>query len=313
MSRYWVIAPYSSETPKIWEKVWRYDLSTGVISLGWSDLGDISALDENELRILIEDTYSESNSPGLIFGMLWNFYNNIPKGDVVIARNGRKKIAAIGTVTKTAYYDQAKNAKSVGRKNSHSHYIGVNWHEAPRDIEFDRIIFGMQALHEISESKFRDLISDIEAKNGLFFPEDVENQTQFVLERYLEDFIVSNFPHIFGDELILYKDPEEGVIGKQYATDVGDIDILAQEPDKNSFVVIELKKGRGSDKVVGQILRYMGWVGEHLCDKGQLVKGMIICRDQDVKLTYALKPVSDISVKYYRVDFSLSDTSFKKS
>jgi restriction system protein len=311
MSKYWVIAPYSSDFPEIWEKVWQYDLSTGVISLGWSELGDISSLNEDELKAKIECTYSDSSSASnaLTFSMLWNFYHSIRIGDIVIARRGRKRIAAVGDVTKTAYYDQAKNAEAVSGEGFHSNYIGVDWRNTPRDIEFDRIIFGMQAFHEISESKFKDLISDSETKGELA---DVENQTEFVLEKYLEEFIVSNFPQIFNGKLVLYKDPHENVVGQQYGTDVGDIDILAQEPDTNSLVVIELKKGRESDKVVGQILRYMGWVSEHLCSNGQSVKGMIICRDQDMKLSYALKTVNNISINYYRVDFTLSDTPFKK-
>jgi hypothetical protein len=50
-------------------------------------------------------------------------------------------------------------------------------------------------------------------------------------------------------------------------------------------VVIELKKGRPSDQVVGQVLRYMGWVKKHLCTNGQAVKGLVICRDHDPKST----------------------------
>ena len=38
-------------------------------------------------------------------------------------------------------------------------------------------------------------------------------------------------------------------------TDVGTIDILAQETSSNAFVVAELKKGREFDKVAGQVLR----------------------------------------------------------
>ena len=72
-------------------------------------------------------------------------------------------------------------------------------------------------------------------------------------------------------------------------------------------MVIELKKGRGSDKVVGQILKYMGRVDENLCEEGQRVKGIIICKEQDSKLSYALKMTTNIAVKYYRVDFQLSD------
>ncbi len=44
--------------------------------------------------------------------------------------------------------------------------------------------------------------------------------------------------------------------------------ILAVEPKTHSFVVIELKKGRPSDQVIGQVLRYMGWVKKNLCAGG---------------------------------------------
>lgn len=98
-----------------------------------------------------------------------------------------------------------------------------------------------------------------------------------------------------------------GETGQQFATDVGVIDILTQEPKTNTFVVIELKKGRESDKVVGQVLRYMGWVAENLCQEGQRVRGMIICKDCDPRMSYALKMVGGVSVKYYRMTFSLQD------
>ncbi len=71
---------------------------------------------------------------------------------------------------------------------------------------------------------------------------DVEDVTEFVLEKYLEDFIVSNFATIFQGKLVLYRDPEENVVGQQYTTDVGIIDILAIEPSTNNLIVIELKK-----------------------------------------------------------------------
>ena len=90
---------------------------------------------------------------------------------------------------------------------------------------------------------------------------------------------------------------------------MGRIDILAQEAGTNAFVVIELKKGLGVDAVVGQTLRYMGWVKENLCRDAQAVKGMIICKDSDLRLSYALKMVSNVTVKYYSVDFKLSDSS----
>ena len=136
-------------------------------------------------------------------------------------------------------------------------------------------------------------------------PETIEDPNAFVLEKYLEDFIVSNFDTIFKGKLTIYEDIE-GNDGQQYATKIGQIDILAVEPKPKSFVVIELKKGRSSDQVIGQVLRYMGWVKNNLCTSGQAVKGIVICRDPDSKLSYALEMTNNIDVRYYSVSFKLS-------
>jgi len=160
----------------------------------------------------------------------------------------------------------------------------------------------MNALYEIEETKYAELVGGREQEE-----EGVEDRTEFVLEKYLQDFIVSNFDTIFKGELVLYTDPEKPEDAEQYRTDVGYIDILAQEPATRSLVVIELKKGRESDVVVGQILKYMGWVAEKLCKEGQQVKGMVICRESDNKLSYALKMVNNVTVKYYQINFKLSD------
>jgi len=65
--------------------------------------------------------------------------------------------------------------------------------------------------------------------------------------------------------------------------------------------------GRPSDRVVGQILRYMGWVRRNLCENAQTVRGLIICRDHDPKLTYALEMINNIDVRYYSVSFKLKE------
>jgi RecB family endonuclease NucS len=45
--------------------------------------------------------------------------------------------------------------------------------------------------------------------------------------------------------------------------------------------VVELKRGRASDVVVGQALRYMGFVKEQLAEDDQTVEGAIIALDDD--------------------------------
>ena len=70
MSRYWVIAPYDSTKPQLWEKVWQYDINNKVISIGWKDLGNISNLNEKELLILINETYPQMNQGVKTFSIM---------------------------------------------------------------------------------------------------------------------------------------------------------------------------------------------------------------------------------------------------
>jgi hypothetical protein len=126
---------------------------------------------------------------------------------------------------------------------------------------------------------------------------------EFIMEKYLEDFIEANFNKIdFGAKLELYQDEES--TGRQYPTSIGNIDLLAVDRQKNEFVVIELKKGRISDVVVGQILRYMGWVKANLA-KDTGVRGIVISKEKDEKLEYALKSLPNVSLFLYTISFDL--------
>jgi RecB family endonuclease NucS len=72
------------------------------------------------------------------------------------------------------------------------------------------------------------------------------------------------------------------------------------------FVVIELKRGRSSDSAVGQVLRYIGWVNENLAKPGQRTRGIIIAKEVDDALRYAVKELENVRVLTYKVDFKLS-------
>ena len=93
--------------------------------------------------------------------------------------------------------------------------------------------------------------------------------------------------------------------GRQYPTDTGRIDILAVSKNKQELLVIELKKGRASDVVVGQILRYMGYVQEELAEEGQTVKGIIIALEDDQRIRRALAMVRNIDFYRYQISFKL--------
>lgn len=304
MTRYWIMAPFESKSAEQFEAVWRFDLTHGLVSIGWSNLGNISEMSREELSAVIEEKFPDKpqQTKGLYGNMLWSFYHEIQPGDLIVARRGRKVLAAIGQVVESAKYEPGRNP-DIG----HPGFLKVSWQDQPRDKVFPGIVFPMHTLTETTSENLRILVEGagvqsepVEAKA------EIEDPSAFVLEKYLEDFIVSNFQTIFKGDLQIYEDAD-GNNGQQYSTDIGSIDILAKETRSDSFVVIELKKGRPSDQVVGQVLRYMGWVKKNLCTGNQAVSGLVICKDEDAKLSYALEMTSNINVRYYSVSFKLKD------
>lgn len=305
MPRYWVMAPFESKPSELFNKVWRFDLDNGLISIGWHELGDVSQMTREQLSAAVALTYPDKpqQTKALYSNMLWAFYHELKPGDFIVARRGRKSLAAVGIVTNAATYDPSRNP-SV----KHPGFVKTTWQGQPRDKHFSSIVFPMHTLAEITDEQFRNLVEGSGLQAGTSeVSETVEDPSEFALEKYLEDFIVSNFDTIFKKQLLIYEDPE-GNDGQQYSTDIGSIDILATEPSSGSFVIIELKKGRPADQVVGQVLRYMGWVKKNLCTHGQGVKGLVICRDRDPKLSYALDVTSNIDIRYYSVSFKLKET-----
>jgi len=136
--------------------------------------------------------------------------------------------------------------------------------------------------------------------------EESINEQTFVLEKYLEDFLIGNWEstEIGKKYNLIYSDDGE-LLSQQYKTDIGKIDILVKEKDTNTYVVIELKRNQTSDDTVGQISRYMGWVKENLA-KNNDVKGIIIGYEKDERIYYALKSVPNVELFLYRINFTLN-------
>lgn len=126
----------------------------------------------------------------------------------------------------------------------------------------------------------------------------------FPAEAALEQFMIRNWQHLsLADEYDLYT--EDGDLGVQFNTGVGRIDILARHKQTGHWLVIELKKGRHSDQVVGQLLRYMGWIRCNKAEAGEEVRGLVIVAEADASLRYAVVPVPQVEVMLYKVNFSL--------
>ncbi len=137
-----------------------------------------------------------------------------------------------------------------------------------------------------------------------YTPAATEDNASFSLEKYLQEFIVSNWDRTpLGKTLCIHE--EDGEEAVEFSTGVGEIDILARDRANRDWVVIELKKGRSDDTVVGQILRYMGWIRKHKAGVGETVRGIIITGGASDRIKYALYASEGIDFFNYKVNFEL--------
>jgi restriction system protein len=133
----------------------------------------------------------------------------------------------------------------------------------------------------------------------------IEDPFAFAMEQHLEAFLVANWEQTeFAATFSIFEEDGEKV-GQQYQTDAGPIDILAISKDKKRLLVVELKRGRASDAVVGQILRYMGYVKGEIAEADQTVEGAIVALEDDQKLRWALAVIPSVSFYRYEVRFKL--------
>ena len=110
-----------------------------------------------------------------------------------------------------------------------------------------------------------------------------------IYEKEIEDYYVNNIKEIHSD-LEVIKQP---TYGRQFNTHIGPIDILCIDNKTKEYVVCELKRGQASDETIGQLLRYMGWVYEHLANYESSVKGILIGSDFDIKIDYSLQGIQN--------------------
>jgi len=141
--------------------------------------------------------------------------------------------------------------------------------------------------------------------------EDLENIQRFGLERHLHEFLRDNWHKTsLGKEWDIYSEPGDEEAGFEYPCGVGRIDILAKHKKRSEWLVVELKRDRSSDRSVGQVLRYIGWIRKNLAKEDEKVKGMIIINQADDNIKYAVSAIPNVDLQLYKVDFKLLPVTF---
>ena len=136
--------------------------------------------------------------------------------------------------------------------------------------------------------------------------EDDIGSRKFAFERDLQNYLVQNLG-ILEPGLRLYEDEDGAFTGVEFPAGQRHIDILAVGGD-DAYVVIETKVSRAYDRVVGQILRYIGWVKENLAGEAA-VRGIIVASEISEDLILATSPVENIRLVEYEISFSLKSVS----
>ncbi len=130
-----------------------------------------------------------------------------------------------------------------------------------------------------------------------------ESTIEFAYESILRDYCAQHLT-VIESGLSLYQ--KDGGTGIEFPASGRFIDILAID-SSDGLVVFEFKLSRGHERVVGQLLRYMGWVRQHLATAEQRVRGVIIARQvtEDLRLATAGQP--NIKLMEYELSINLKD------
>lgn len=239
---------------------------------------------------------------GLSCGFLWTVSKGIQKGDIVLCPDGQ-------------------GAYRVGEVVGDYQYVpgGILPHR--RAVQWTNVSIDRNAMSEALRNSTGSIgtVSDISAYHeeiekllgGAAAPTivsndpTVEDPSAFAMEKHLEDFLVQNWAQTdLGKDYDIFQEEGE-MVGQQYQTDTGPMDVLAIRKDKKELLVVELKRGRATDVVVGQTLRYMGYVLQELAENGQTVRGVIIALEDDQRLRRALAATPNVTFYRYQVSFKL--------
>jgi len=239
---------------------------------------------------------------GLWCSFAWTICKGIQIGDIILSPDG-KGIYRIGEITGNYYYVDDGNLP---------HRRKIEWFEN----QIARSEMGQSLQNSTGSigtvSNITKYANEIESFLGTVIPADsveanllIDDSSVFALEKHLEEFLVHNWSATeLGKNYDIFQEDGE-IVGQQYPTDTGNMDILALSKDGKTLLIVELKKGRANDVVVGQVQRYMGYAIEELAEPGQTVRGCIIALDDDLRLRRTLRVATNIDFYRYKVNFSL--------
>ena len=145
--------------------------------------------------------------------------------------------------------------------------------------------------------------------------EDAEASGEFVKEQHLQQYLVNHWEQMeLSEQWEIYSDADDPEAGVEFSTGVGRPDILLTHTSEARVCILELKKGSTSDRAVGQVLRYVGWVCDHLEDLEGVsadadVEARLIGNEPSEKLEYAISVVPELTLYEYELQVTLNQSA----
>jgi restriction system protein len=241
-------------------------------------------------------------SAGLACGMLWTIAKGVRVGDVVLCPDGKGAYHTGEVVGEYEYHP----GKVLPHRRAVRWFAGrISREELSEPLRNSAGSIGTVSTITRYAEELEALLSGSRSPSSAAIEEIIEDPSVFALEKHLEDFLVENWKSTeLGKLYDIYEEDGE-LVGQQYPSDTGPIDILAISKDRKTLLVVELKKGRASDAAVGQIQRYMGYVQEELAEPTQAVRGAIIAFEDDIRVRRALSVARNIELYTYKIQFML--------
>lgn len=112
--RYWLYAPGQNASQ------WNEFLKSGIMGIGWDELGDLTAYATKEdIKSAMQGIWGEEKSYINDGHALWQFANEIRPGDVIYAKRGLHTVVGRGIVESDYQFDQSRG--------EYKHIRKVNW------------------------------------------------------------------------------------------------------------------------------------------------------------------------------------------
>ena len=146
-THYWLYAP--GRGAEMWEQFYK----DGIMALGWNEMGDLSVFNtKSELSQKMSELYGADSSHSNDALTLWQFYNEMQPGDIIIVKRGRKDILGMGTVESEYCYDDSFE--------EYPHYRKVNWTD--KGHWKNEKAFAMKTLTDVT--KYTEFVEIITAR-----------------------------------------------------------------------------------------------------------------------------------------------------